>query len=395
MIHTEILIVGAGPGGCAAAIALARAGVQTLLVDRQDFPRDKVCGDGLIPDALNALETLGLLDTIGGEALSSDIIRVHAPNGNAIHVEGRFACLPRRELDHRLLQAALEAGVGWMAPARLTDPLLEDGRVIGARLIGPDGRAVEVRADITLLATGAAVEPLRRFGVCQRQTPSAMAARAYYRVPPALATEYDGLSLSYTAAICPGYGWIFPGPQGIYNLGVGIVYGQLHSTVNLRQLWHLFLEEFAPARRLVQSSKLLGPLKGAPMRTGMTGARLWRPGLLVIGEAAGLTFPATGEGIGKALESGLLAAEVLTESSHDGQSAGARYEQRLRERFAARYRSYQRAERFLAYPWIINLLTWRANRGQYIRREMGNLLTETCPPGAVFSPLGIARTLLF
>ena len=119
--------------------------------------------------------------------------------------------------------------------------------------------------------------------------------------------------ISYDRTICPGYGWIFPGPDHIFNVGIGYFYDGKRPLPdrNVRTLLDRFLTHFPPARTLMQHGQPLTPLKGAPLRTRLNGAQLARPGLMVIGEAAGTTYSFTGEGIGKAMASGLLAAEVI------------------------------------------------------------------------------------
>src|SRR5688500_17285281 len=161
----DVLVVGAGPAGSAAAITLAKAGMDVVLVDQHAFPRDKVCGDGLIPDAHRALARLGVLDEVMAVARPARHLRCVAPRGARVDVPGTLAVLPRRELDLILCRAAAGAGARMHAPLRFLAPLEEAGRVVGARLQdlgvarGPaagDATAPaavrEIRADWVLLA---------------------------------------------------------------------------------------------------------------------------------------------------------------------------------------------------------------------------------------------------
>jgi flavin-dependent dehydrogenase len=145
------------------------------------------------------------------------------------------------------------------------------------------------------------------------------------------------------------------------------------------------------------------PLRGAPLRTGLTGARLSRPGLLVVGEAAGLTYSVSGEGIGKAMESGIMAAEVIDEAWRAADSRGsreqaadalaARYAERLRHRLARRFEAYSLAQRWVAHPRLLNFLAWRANRGTYVMRQIEDLVNERVDPRAILSVGGILRSV--
>jgi geranylgeranyl reductase family protein len=392
----EVLVVGAGPAGSACAQTLARAGVDVLLVDRQDFPREKVCGDGLIPDAQRALARLGVLDVVLARAAVASHVGCVAPRGGRLEVPARLAVLPRRELDEILRRAALEAGARWLAPARFEAPLADaKGRVVGARLRLFDGTARELRARWTVLATGAAAAPLLAADMCSRRVPSGVALRAYVR-NEAMAGRLRQLEVVWNQALRGGYGWIFPCGGGVFNVGVGSLKGEGGSVpdLNLRELFAAFACAHAPARELMQGGCLLGELKGAPLRCSLEGARWSRPGLLVAGEAAGSTYSFTGEGIGKALESGMLAGEAIAAAAGAGDaSASARYEAglaALRPRFAA----YEHANRINDHPWIADFVIWRARRSPGIVRRLSGVLEESYSPGQLVTARGLLRLLL-
>ena len=109
-IATQILIIGAGPAGTAAARILSAQGRDVLLVDRCAVPRDKVCGDAMIPDALSALERLGLKNNVLSESRQSSAVRVYAPNGKYVSADVGVGCLPRKRLDDLMREAAVASG---------------------------------------------------------------------------------------------------------------------------------------------------------------------------------------------------------------------------------------------------------------------------------------------
>jgi menaquinone-9 beta-reductase len=392
----DALVIGAGPAGSAAAWALARAGYRVALVDREAFPRDKTCGDGLIPDALGALDAMGLRAAVAREATDPRALHVVVPSGEAVRVSGDFLCLPRFRLDALLVDAAVTAGAALLPPMSVLDPIEEGGHVRGARFRAPQGETA-LMARFTLLATGANATVTKAFGLSTALKPNAVAGRAYFKVPASVASGHPQLSIVYERSLCPGYGWIFPGPGRRYNVGVGFFSGGRSETQSLRELWARFTTRFQPAAELVAESEPLGDFRGAPLRVGLQGATLGRPGLLVLGDAAAMTYPATGEGIGKAMESGLLAARLVGDSlrgGHDPESVHRAYDSEFRRQFATRYRAYRTAQSWSSRPWLLNLIASRANRGRFVRRELEALIAETGNPLRLFSVRGLIEAVL-
>ncbi len=416
----DVLVVGAGPAGSAAALSLARSGFDVVLIDRQAFPRDKVCGDGLIPDAHHALARLGVLDEVLLAAQRASHVAAIGPRGGRIEVPGTLAVLPRKQLDLIVCRAAVKAGARMFAPARFSAPLLDGEasagqpeRVIGA-CVEAAGRRREIRADWTILASGAVPQALLAAGLCERQAPSAVAMRGYLH-NPSMSGRIAALEVAWHPSMPTGYAWIFPCGGGLFNIGVGVEHShrlraaergwparRTMDEIDLRRMLRNFGKSYPKAGELMAGGSWVGELKGAPLRCSLAGARLSRPGLLVAGEAAGSTFSFTGEGIGKAYETGLLAAQALIEGRQAGATCAAdagdgvlrmSYENKLRA-LQPLYDVYDRANVVNRHPWLVDLLIWSARRSPSRLRRMAGVLDETYMPTNLLN-VGSLMRLLF
>ncbi len=391
----EVLVVGAGPAGSACAQLLAKAGVQTLLVDALDFPRDKTCGDGLIPDAHAAFKRLGVHAEVMSAARTIDYVRCIGPTGRHVDVPGTLAVLPRFELDHILVRAAQRAGATLATPWRL-DALLKDetGRVSGGRFKRA-GEWREVRARHTVLATGASAQALAASELCDEATPSGFGLRGYVQ-HLGLVEKIPHLELFWHPRLANGYGWIFPCGDGVFNIGVGYwTQSQRNSQIKGKKNLHTMLDDFAAlhpnARELMQAGVQVQPFKGAPLRVSLRGSHWSAPGILLAGEAAGSTYHFTGEGIGKAMETGMLAAQALImarEQALTDEGIQAAYAQSLQP-LLPHYAFYEKANLVNRYPWLAELVIRQAAKSDLLRQRLSQLLQEEVST----RPLTLGRVL--
>ena len=388
----DVAVVGAGPAGALAARRLALAGARVLLLDRRTHPRDKACGDGLIPDALACLRRNGLLDRVARLGRRWPGGRFHGPYRAAVDVDVELMTVRRRLLDAELAVAAAESGAT-LAHALVTD--VKDRGAGGAELHAADV-PTPIRARYALLATGASVSLLDGCGLLERASPSAVAIRTYVESSLPL----DRLLVSFDRRILPGYGWIFPMGDGTFNLGVGVVArggGATGEAVpDLRGMLARFCATFEPARALAAGERSREAMRGAQLRYGLHGARPYGGGaVLAAGEAIGSTYPLTGEGIGKAMETAEMAADALVEALATGDRAALRrYPERVTRELGGRYRGYEFGERCARRAWLAELILHRASRRAPLRETLAAILAETRDPAEVFSYGGLARALI-
>ena len=385
----DVVIVGAGPAGATAAAHLARAGSCVLLLDRQGFPRDKVCGDGLIADALGSLGRLGVLAEVRRRGRTLPGTAIYSASRHRIDIAGEFMTIKRVELDAIVAARAVEDGATF---ARGAVARVQAGRE--GVLVEIAGRAAPLRTQYALIATGADDALLRRTAPSlEASRPSAIALRCYVRST----ARVDRLVISYGREILPGYAWIFPLRGGEYNVGCGVFFRKgVRGDVNLRTMFNRFAVSFPEARDVMSRSESATPLKGAPLRCGLGIHRAPEiPRVLAIGETIGTTFPFTGEGIGKAMETGELAARTVRDAiEHRDPSRLHHFGARIEREFGPRYLGYRAAERWLSRPWITDIFARRARESDFLRSALGGILNETIDPRTVFSLRGLTRALL-
>jgi geranylgeranyl reductase family protein len=383
----DVVIVGAGPAGSVAAGVLARGGLRTLLVDRERFPRDKTCGDGLNLDALRLLQGLGLREEVEREGRRLQRARVLAADGTAVVVEGPFVNLERRRLDERLVSWATGGGAAF-ALGRTRRIRRRDGG--GYRIEVDEPRAALLEATFVIVATGADTALAESLGLAARRPPSAAASRLYVRSRAGL----DEILGVYAPCTLPGYGWIFPLPDDLFNVGVITFYRRgRRPGPPLSKRLDAFLERCPAVRELLRQGEISGHRRTAPLRCGLPDpAHAGREGALAVGEAIGTTLPLTGEGVGKAIESGRMAAEAVLEAAREGWPvrAGAAYATRL-EGLGRRYAVYALGERGLGRPRINRWLARQARKHRSLRRALEAVVVRERGLADLFALRGPAR----
>ena len=384
----DVVVAGAGPAGSMAAKMLSRAGLRVLLCDKAAFPRDKTCGDALIPDSIAALRQSGTWDRIAEQARALELLEVISPRGISVPIRGEYRVLRRRAFDQVIFEDAIAAGADFRQVS-VKRPIEDGGGVAGVIVedgTSNGGREEEIRAPLTVLATGAEGAVLKRFDATARTTASGYAIRTY-AVHSTAGMPCDRLYISLEKDLLPGYAWAFPGPENVFNVGVGVFYATKlrERNLNLRtRLDHLLSGKGA-------LGQALGPMKavdryaGAPLRTGLTGSSLGRRGLAIIGDAAGTTYGLTGEGIGKSMESGLLVAELAAANAGDLAAVGDTYRIEMHSRYIRRFRAYQTAERWMRVPAFADFVAHRANRSPFVLKHLTRVLAEDSIPDQGFS----------
>lgn len=393
MVAADVAVVGGGPAGAAAAITLARGGREVVLVDRARFPRDKCCGDGLTTGALRRLEELGLQPRAVASWTPVDDVWVRGPSGRTIAFpfprgEGTFAAVARRaDLDAALLDVARASGVkvfdghamkafSWSDEAGLVELDVEGiGSVAARYAVGADGMWSPLRK-----ALGVGAEP----GYLGEWH----AFRQYFcGVSKAAASQ---LWVWFEPDFLPGYAWSFPLGSGRANVGFGIQREAGAPTRSMAEQWRELLER--PHLRAVLGE---GAVPEAPHKAWPIPARLERTSLagaggrvLFAGDSARGTDPMTGEGIGQALEMGILAGRsILTAGAGDPERAATSYERAVRSGLGVDNRLAGLLSRHgIAHRKGVRSALWLAGTNEWTRRNFARWLFEDYPRALVLTP---------
>jgi menaquinone-9 beta-reductase len=388
----DVIVVGAGPAGSAVAYHLATTGLDVLVLEKSTFPREKVCGDGLTPRAVKALTGMGVPIAERDGWLRNKGLRIIG-GGGRIELDwpdlssypGYGLVRTRTDFDQILARHAQKSGARLLEGVTVTGPLLDDrtGRIIGVTAKGGQ----EFRGRLVVAADGNSSRLSVAMGVHKRDDrPLGVAVRSYYTSPrhdddylEAWLDLWDGSSL------LPGYGWIFGMGDGTSNVGLGLLNTSTgFGEIDYREMLRKWLATM-PSEWGFREENRTQPIRGAALPMGFNRTPHYTRGLLLVGDAGGMVNPFNGEGIAYALESGELAARVLTQAIARPTAAGRErvlqtYPRQLKEAYGGYYTLGRVFVDLIGKPSFMKFANRHGVKRPYIMRFtmklLGNL-TET------------------
>ncbi|OGC21368.1 hypothetical protein A2291_07720 [candidate division WOR-1 bacterium RIFOXYB2_FULL_42_35] len=309
MRNKTVVIVGAGPAGTSAAIKLAQAGFSPLIIDKDNFPRDKVCGDAVSGEGLEILESFGLLKKLEQEGFECQKRELYTNQTEPQVITKKTLDIPREKFDFVLFEKALSVGAEFIR-AQFTGKVTYKNSYHSVELLNANKERFFVCCKYLIIATGCQNDSvLKELGKKHKiAPPDQVAYRGYYQAHwPISERKYF-----FLRELTPGYAWIFPLGKGLFNVGCG---GKILKARKL-ELKACLSRFISKTNALYNSTGAWEKRpKGATLRSSFSNLISFKcyPNLILIGEAMGATYPFSGGGIGKSMLSAVLAAESVLE----------------------------------------------------------------------------------
>ena len=397
----DVAIVGAGPGGSAAAHYCAQSGLDVLLLDKADFPRDKTCGDGLTPRALKILEDMGIFDQASQSGFQINGLELHARSGAKIfapipeHSEypNHLLVVPRLKLDDIIRRRAIKSGAHFESPVRVRNIEHEDSFV---RILAHKAKQKQsYKAKVVIIAIGANIRLLQELDLLNHSPTMIMAARVYFEN---VANLTNNLQIHFSDVPIPGYGWIFPTSKDSANIGIGYWpkrFGKnkpSSPSVELKK----FLSSLANSN-ILANSQMQGKIKGYPLRIDFNKSKTYSERILLIGESIGLVSPLTGEGIDFALQTGNIAAEFILaniEKNIFSEKMLINYDQILRDKFSALFKALERINQVFFNQSLLDKVLYASESRENIRKAISDAMMASGNPAEMLTLRTLFQVIL-
>tara|TARA_Y100001970_G_scaffold260492_1_gene342636 strand:+ start:1934 stop:3259 length:1326 start_codon:yes stop_codon:yes gene_type:complete len=416
----DIIIVGGGPAGSSAACYAANEGLKVLLLEKEIYPRDKVCGDAVGGKALKHLEELNLLDKLkkSPHFIFDSVIFSNTKNEkvkiNIKESETTGYVYPRINFDWILFNEAtkkVEENGGYVIQDFRVNNLLIDTKN-NDRIIGVEGknggRERKFKASIVIGAGGVNC-PVAKTVLTEinneefiKKEHWSTSFRQYWKNVQNINYEKGAIEFHYVNGVIPGYFWIFPVGENTCNVGLGITLKDLkNKDMKLKELQNYiinekFAERFKNAKLVKNSGKGWQLPLGSPRKTKMKLRRMFGNGCLLIGDAGSLVDPFTGEGIGNALLSAKIAIKNYKENKGDFDvKAGEIYQKEIWETLGKELTNSFKIQNYTRKRWLINWFIGKAQRKPQLQRILSESLTSKEAQRQLTSPWLLFKNLVF
>ena len=400
----DLVIVGAGPAGAIATLYARRAGLSVCLVDKETFPRDKICGDALSGKAVTILRELDLFNEVGdlpGAAIHT--VTFGSPDNTLVDIDltrsSRQDLLTgfviRREiLDHFLFQRAQTVADRTIEGFTVREVLKEGEQVCGVSGRLDSGEKQEIRGKVVLGADGFNSIVARKLGLYSHDPKHwIVALRCYYKNIKGLT---DQIELHYVDEVIPGYFWIFPLEEGYANIGIGMLHEYIkRENIDLRVALENAIHNEAFRDRFVDSEPTEEPT-GWNLPAGSKHRPNHGNGFMLLGDAAGLIDPFTGEGIGNAFYSAKFAVDAARraiDSNDISAKVLSEYDRLLWDEIGDELKVSHRLQQIGRSRTLLNFVIHKAERSQEVRDTIMGMMANEVPKKQLTNPLFYLKLL--
>ncbi|MBU0488739.1 MAG: geranylgeranyl reductase family protein [Bacteroidetes bacterium] len=371
----DVVVVGAGPAGCAAAICLSENGLKIGLIDKYYFPREKICGDALSKDALSQIrkisESLHQAILAHPNAIESAKIRIQTPNRKSysFHLQGILEnrIMPRAETDMTLLEECRKhSDISIMEGTQILNYSENEDSVI------LETNSQKITASFVIAGDGANSLFMSRLN-SERIPKYITCVRGYYKGISGCDPDHS-IELHYLKALLPGYLWIFPLKGDCYNVGIGITEKRLkRKRIVLSKLFDQVIAQTPDLAVRFSNAEKTGQLKAwrIPAFTGKV--KRYSRRVLLAGDAAFVVDVLSGEGVGNALRTGWYAAEQALQCFKTGnftEEHNRAYELRIRKEMQPEIRMHKRIVGLIRFPFVLNFALGSARITRFLKRKI-------------------------
>ena len=390
IITCDVAVSGAGPAGAMAALTAIKLGLEVFVWDKAIFPRDKICGDAL---SGKVVEVLKKYDPSLLEELRMSHIQVgswglgfYSPDGNCLKVPFRLNyntadeppgfLATRMDFDNLLANRLRKIAGSCFVENVESVGVEQEKEYIQIRL--SNGNLVKAK---TLIVADGAHSTLAKSLGGMKMEPAYHSAglRVYYE--GVLDTDPEHyIELHFLKDTLPGYFWIFPLPNGICNVGLGIRSDVVSKKkINLKKSLNDIIENHPVFKERFKAAKAISPVQGFGLPLGSIKRPISGNRFLLTGDAASLIDPFTGEGIGNAMISGWLAAKHLAEAKKSNQFDGSfhkAYDAAVYQKLGSELRLSYNLQRMLDYPFLFNMVVRKANNNKMLRETISCMFED-------------------
>lgn len=401
----DLIIIGGGPAGSAAALYAKRANLKTLIVEKDVFPRDKICGDAISGKSMSILDELGLLNEARKlQGCEVESITFGSPANHVINIDlnpnikkniPAGLVIRRQVFDSFLFEKARESAALSIEGFKVTEILVKNDFVYGVKGTNKkSSEEVTYTAPVVLGADGYNSILARNLGLYDHDPKHwVVALRQYYKDIQGMSNQ---LEIHYIKEAQPGYFWIFPLENGYANVGVGMLHETIKSRkIDLKKILADTIQSKAFSERFKNAEPTEKP-KGWNLPVGSKHRKNYGNGFMLLGDAAGLIDPFTGEGIGNAFYSAKYAVQIVAKAKAENnfsESRFAEYDNILWQRLGNELAVSSRLQKVGRMQTLLNFVIGKAEKNTNVRDIISGMMRNDIPKQQLANPLFYLKLL--